>query len=114
MTTFYSCWFSGSVWDEFEDTSDNETKECKTCSKRLKAIRGSKSGLQAHVAWHAKQGRVINREELKSWLVAAMITILNIPCRAFGSIIMAILFWMARLGPINDQMARRYTDAEAE
>lgn len=63
------------------------------------------------MAWHAKQGKIVSRENLKSWLVASMTTI---PCRAFNSVIMVILFWLARLGPINDKMARRFTDTEAE
>lgn len=94
-------------------TTEPEIQECKLCKKRLKTAKGSKYGLQVHVARHAKDGERVDRDELKSWLVASMVANLNIPCRAFGSPTMRILFSLAKLGPISEQIARDCADKEA-
>ena len=42
-----------------------------------------------------------------------MVAVLRTPLNNFNHPVMRDIFSSANLGPINDQIARRYTDAEA-
>ena len=102
------------MWDEFDDTEDPNYRQCRKCPQRIKISKGSCSGLIGHMLKkHKKQGPKVARDRLKRWIVAAMITVLNVSQSAFNHAIMAILFWLARLGPINSNMARKFVDEEA-
>lgn len=89
---------------------------CKFCTETVRASRGNRVALRAHVEKHRKQDELIRRDRVKSWLIAVLngITVLNIPCSVFNSVIMKCFFYLAKLGPINDKIARSSTDAEAE
>ena len=101
------------MWDEFNETEDPNYMQCRRCPKRIKINKGSSNGLIVHMLKHKKQGPKVSRDRLKRWIVAAMITVLNVSQSAFNHAIMAILFWLARLGPINSNMARKFVDEEA-
>lgn len=66
------------------------------------------------LAFQEMQGPKDVRDRLKRWIVAAMITLLNVSQAAFNHMIMSILFRLARLGPINSNMARSFIDMEAK
>lgn len=63
---------------------------------------------------HSKEAREVPRNKIKAWLVAGFVTVLHIPCNAFNSMYMKILFWLARLGTVNDKIARQLSDQEVE
>ena len=111
------CRFLDPVWDEFEETENDEFVKCKRCPASkgiLKVNKGSKTGLVGHIKMHEKQDERGNKEGIKAWLLACMVTLLNIPFRVFQHPVMRILFKLAKLSPVNDKIARHYTDLEAE
>ena len=63
---------------------------------------------------HEKQDVRGNKEGIEAWLLACMVTLLNIPYRVFKHPVMRILLKLAKLNPVNDKIARHYTDSEAE
>lgn len=101
------------VWALYAPTADPEKQECLECSELIATIRGTKSGLVRHAKRHLKQGQLYSKQQLKAWLVGSMIAVLNIPIRAFQSVIFKILFYLAGLGPISDVIARKLAAAEA-
>lgn len=110
----YIFYLIGGVWEHFACTADPDVQECKICGKKIKTTKGSKTGMEAHLALYAKRGQRLDKENLKVWLIAGMVAILNMPFRTFGRLIIRVLFWLVRLGLVNEQIARRTTDCEAE
>ena len=75
--------------------------------------RGSKTGLEVHLEWHLKRHELADREDIKAWLTAGLMTVLHMPANAFNSDLMRIMYGLARLGPVNNRIATARTEGEA-
>ena len=58
-------------------------------------------------------GERLSRDLEKSEIVAGLVANLNLPCNAFNDPYLKRLFDLAKLGPVNDTIARRMTDDAA-
>ena len=90
---------------------------CRRCPKRIKILsggKGYKKGLEVHSNTHEREALQKVTEATKNQIVAGLVTALNLPVNCFKSPIIKELFDLAKLKPINDQIARRSTDNEAE
>ena len=74
----------------------------------------SKNNLVSHLKFHRNEEKEFERETLKAWLISVLVTVVNIPLNAFNSFAMKILFWLARLCPVNSKKARSLADGEAK
>ncbi|XP_003738410.1 uncharacterized protein LOC100905896 [Galendromus occidentalis] len=65
------------------------------------------------MATHAKKDSTSATAELLNWLVPGIVTVLNTPVSHFNSPFFGKLFDLAKLGPINEKIARRLCDSTA-
>lgn len=109
---------SDPIWGKFEKiSSDPDRRRCKTCPRQIKVRNGdkwTKCGLVKHLMLHKRKRENLDKDTLKAWLVGCMVTVLNIPCQVFNSVIFRILFWLTSLGPVSAATARGLCDNEAE
>ena len=66
------------------------------------------------MAWHKKTNTAGTTEEERRLKVASMVAVLNVPCRQFNHPVLKDLFSRAKLGPVNESIARRYTAEEVK
>lgn len=48
------------------------------------------------------------------WIIAVLVTVLNIPFKILSHPVFRVMFWLANLGTVNASIARQSTDAEFE
>lgn len=104
---------SDPIWKQFKPTAVDEIYQCVTCNKLLKAVNQSKASLRTHADMHTKEQRMRQQNDTKKWLVSGMISVLNIPINNFKHGIVRSMFALMNMQPIDDAIARRFTDEEA-
>ena len=94
---------------------------CKRCDHPVTSANGSVTAVRAHLMSHhhrealqeaARPSAKRTTSQHKHWIIAALITVLHVSFNAFSHPLLKILFWLAKLGTVNRELARQVVDDE--
>lgn len=128
----YLFYLDGQVRDLFDECADStkgrERAKCKRCGVVVATFNQSVTSIRKHLQKHVRLDFLESDQasprpqppafcltkRVKQWIVAVLITVLNIPFWVLSHPAFRVIFWLANLGTINSEIARRSTDAESE